>query len=193
MHITTRHDTEPGVRAGMSFKSKEGRRLVIIIIIALVLIAGLWAWKTIQINNIRNQAEQEQLELNKKAIAQIRKIDEVNLKLLAKPLVWAIRTEMLNNNVNQVALYINEIVRQNNFRKISVIDGNGIVMLSTDKKEEGKAFGLAGSIIDLSSNNTLVANLNDTMMVMTSPIMGFNNRLGTLNIIYSAKQPMLID
>lgn len=181
MEITKR-DNVSGERRETGLKSKEGRGLVTIIIIALVLIAGLWTWKTIQLNNLKDHTKKEQLRYKEKAISEMRLTDETNLKLLAKPLVWSIRTELLKNNVSQVALYINEIVRQNNFRKISIIDEAGIVMLSTDKKEEGKAF--PANTIDISSNNTVVSNLNDTMIVMSSPIMGFNSKLGTLNIMY---------
>lgn len=178
-------------KTNSGFKSKEGKRLVITIIIALVLIAGLWAWKTIQINHIRDQAQKEQLQLQEKVKSQMREIDENNLKVLAKPFVWAIRTEMLKNNVSQIALYINDIVKERSFQKINIVNEKGIVILSTNKKEEGGKSSMTEGGITLSAENTEVSKLNDSIMTMSSPIMGFNSRLGTLLINYSSKHPAL--
>ena len=193
MNTTTGNDNDPKSYSGIDFKNKEVRRIVIIIIVALLLITILWVWKSIEIKTIKKQAAEERLQLNEKAKHQMRDIDESNLKTLAKPFVWAVRTEMLKNNVSQIALYINDIVKEPGFQKINIVNETGIVILSTDKKEEGSKSSMSGEGVGLSVENTQVTRLNDTIMTMSSPIMGFNSRLGTLLINYSSKHPALIN
>ena len=193
MNTTTGNDNDPKSYSGIDFKSRGVKGIVITIIVGLLLITILWVWKSIQIKNIKEQAAEERLQLNEKAKNLMRDLDESNLKTLAKPFVWAVRTEMLKNNVSQIALYINDIVKEPGFQKINIVNERGIVILSTDKKEEGSKSSMAGEGVGLSVENTQVTRLNDTIMTMSSPIMGFNSRLGTLLINYSSKHLALID
>ena len=170
-------------------KPNPKRTIGIIVIVGLVLLAGIWIWKSIQINNIRKQAATEQQDIQEQATNQIRQTHEMHLKSLAKPFVWAVRTEMLQNNLSQVNLYVNDMVKEKNFQKIVIANDKGTVILSTNKKEEGKEFGSIGNAAYLSSNNTKIDNINDSTMVVSSPIMGFNNRLGTLMITYAVQRP----
>ncbi|MEO6546702.1 MAG: hypothetical protein ABIN94_01835 [Ferruginibacter sp.] len=159
--------------------------VIIIIITGLILLATLWIWKSIEIRNIKNDTTTEKKELQQYAIKQVRQSHETHLKLLAKPLVWAIRTEMLSNNISQVNIYSNDLVKEKNFQKITIANDKGIVILSTNKKEEGKEFASVGNLAYLKANDTMIDNINDTLVVMSSPIMGFNSRLGTVIITYA--------
>lgn len=171
-------------------KPNTKRTIGITVIAGLVLLAALWVWKSIEIKNIRKQAAIEKQDLQEQATDQIRQTHEMHLKSLAKPFVWAVRTEMLKNNISQVNLYANDMVKEKNFQKIVITNDRGTVILSTNKKEEGKEFGSIGNAAYLSSNNTTVDTINDSAMVVSSPIMGFNNRLGTLLITYAVQQPI---
>ncbi len=161
--------------------------MLIAVVAGLILLAGLWIWKSVEIKNLKTKAEMEKQEIKALAAKQLRQSHEMHLKILAKPFVWAVRTEMLKNNISQVNLYTNEMVKERNFQKIVIIDDKGMVLLSTNKKEEGKDFQRPANTFDLLANNTDVHNFNDSLLVMSSPIMGFNNRLGTLVISYSVK------
>lgn len=169
------------VRSG----SPKTKGILITIVVALILLSGIWIWKAIEINSLKKTAVKDRQTLTEQANTQIVQSHESHLKLLAKPFVWAIRTEMMQGNINQVNLYMNDMVKEKNFQSIAVINDKGIIVSSTDKKNEGKSFSTLGKTSDLSSNATNLANLNDSILVMTSPIMGFNNRLGTLYIKYS--------
>lgn len=190
--MTNKYDIEPvsPQHMGERYSGGSGKKILIIIVIGLLLLASLWIWKSIEIKNLKKHAVTEKQEVKKEAALQMLQSHETHLKVLAKPLVWAVRTEMLKNNIGQVNLYTNEMVREPNFQKIVIIDEQGMVLLSTDKKEEGTEFQRPGSNIDLSANTTTVANVNDSLLVMTSPIMGFNNRLGTLLVAYSVPSPL---
>lgn len=96
---------------------------------------------------------------------------------------------MMRVNINQVNLFANDMVKEKNFQRIAVANDKGIIISSTNKKDEGQPFSTVGTDAALSSNNTSVENVNDSILIMTSPIMGFNNRLGTLLIKYVIQKP----
>ncbi|WP_069658471.1 hypothetical protein [Arcticibacter eurypsychrophilus] len=169
------------VRSG----SAKTKGILITIVVALVLLSGVWIWKTIEISSLKKNAIKDRQTLTEQAKTQIVQSHEAHLKLLAKPFVWAIRSEMMQGNISQVNLYMNEMVKEKNFQSIIVVNDKGIIVSSTDKKNEGKSFSVIGKSSDLSNNGTNLVNLNDSILVMTSPIMGFNNRLGTLYLKYS--------
>ena len=170
----------------------SNRKFFIITVgVALVLILVVWIWKSIEINQIKKVSISEQRTLSEKATQQIVQTNEAYLKLLAKPIVWSMRTEMMQGNFNQINLYINDLVKEKNFQRIVVANEKGIILSSTDKKDEGQPFSTVAREAALSSDDTNVENIGDSTLVMTSPIMGFNNRLGTLYINYTIPKPDL--
>ncbi len=177
--------------AGNEAKTDTKRTMLIITAVALILIVGIWIWKETQISNVKKQAETERQALQQKAAAMIVQSHEEHLKLLAKPIVWAVRAEMMQGNLSQVNLYMSDMVKEKNFQRIVVANDKGIIVSSTNKKDEGKPFSTIAKDAYLSSNNTSVENAGDSILIMTSPIMGFNNRLGTLLINYAIRKPAL--
>lgn len=163
----------------------ERKTFIITILIALFLIIAVWIWKSIETNNVRKKAKTTQDNLKLEAKNIIVQTNEQHLKLLAKPFVWAVRSEMMQGNMSQANLYMNEMVKEKNFQRIALVNDKGIIVSSTNKKDEGKPFSTIGNNADLGKNNTNVKTLQDTAINMTSPVMGFNNRLGTLFISYT--------
>lgn len=104
------------------------------------------------------------------------------------PHVWAGRSGLLKGNVNQVKLYSNEMVKEKNFQNIIVANDKGIIISSTNKKNKGKEFTSVGKPYYLSSDTTVVDNINDNTLIIASPIVGFNKKLGTLMITYKAAE-----
>lgn len=176
--------------ADNAVKGNGRKKTLIIILVAVVLIATIWIWKNIQLNNEREEAKHEKQLLQDRAAAMMTDSHKEHLKLLAKPYVWAIRNELLSGNTNQVHVYANEMVKEKNFQSIVVANDKGIIISSTNKKNEGKEFTTIGKPNYLSSGTTVVENINDSIVVMSSPIMGFNNRLGTLMITYKVEKPV---
>ena len=166
-------------------------KILIIIAIALVLLIALWIWKSVEVANIRRTAENDYQVLKEQAIKSIVTSEEQQLKLLAKPYVWAVRTELMKGNISQVNLYADDMIKEKNFLLIAVANDSGIVVSSTNKKDEGKPFTSIGDASALNNNNTIVKNTGDSVLIVTSPIMGFNSRLGTLFIKYAIQLPAL--
>jgi len=170
-------------------QASVNKKIFITIGIALVLLIAIWIWRSIEIDNIRSKAERESQALKKQAIKGIIASKEEQLKLLAKPYVWAVRTEIMKGNIGQLNLYALDMIKEKNFHRIAIADDSGIIVSSTDKKDEGKPFASIGEAAALINNNTIVQNTGDSILIVTSPIMGFNKRLGTLFIKYAVILP----
>lgn len=181
--------TNPQRGMDKAAKVSTGKTMLITIAVAIVLLAVLWIWKSVEISNVEKKAENDRQALKEAAIKQIILAHEMHLKLLAKPYVWAIRSEMMQGNIDQVNLFANDLVKEQNFQRIAVANDKGLIVSSTNKKDEGQPFSTIGKAEGLNNNNTTVENISDSMLIMTSPVMGFNSRLGTLLIKYSIPRP----
>ena len=165
------------------------KKLLITIGVALVLIIAIWIWKSVEVANVRRTSENNYRVLKEQAIKSIVASKEEQLKLLAKPYVWAVRTELMNGNVSQVNLYADDMIKEKDFLLIAIANDSGNIVSFTNKKDEGKPFTSIGEATSLNNNNTMVKNTGDSVLIVTSPIMGFNNRLGTLFIKYAIQLP----
>ncbi len=168
----------------------EKKKMLIIIGVAVLLLAVIWIWKEMQINNQRQAANREKNLLQENATGLIADSHKQHLRLLAKPYAWAVRSAMLNGNIDQVNLYANEMVKEKNFQTIVVANDKGVIISSTNKKHEGKEFSSVSKPAYLSSDTTIVENVNDSLLAMASPVMGLNSRLGTMLITYKVNRPV---
>lgn len=174
---------------GTSFNDPGNKSLLITAVVAIAIIAGILIWKAIQIKNIRNEEQAKREQLRSEAVQAVMQSHNEHLRLLARPYVWAIRQEMMRGNTNQLHVYANEMIRERNFRNIVIANEKGVIISSTNKRFEGQGFAAVGNSSYLSSDSTIVENINDSVIVMSSPVMGFNNRLGTLMITYAVPAP----
>jgi len=170
---------------------QTNEKILITIGVALALLITVWIWKTIEISNIRSKADSNRQALKKQAIKSIVTSKEEQLKLLTIPFVWAVRTEMMKGNIYQINLYALDMIKEKNFQQIAIANDSGIIVSSTDKKDEGKPFSSIGEVAALTINDTMVENAGDSTLIVTSPIMGFNKRLGTLFFKYAVQLPDL--
>lgn len=119
-------------------KMAGNKMMLIVGLVATVLIIGIWIWKSTQLSAVKKQSATAMQQLKDQMTNQIQYSEKLYLKSIAKPFIWAIRSEMLKNNISQVNLYANEMVKEKNFQKVLVANDKGMVILSTNKKEEGK-------------------------------------------------------
>ena len=80
----------------------------ITVIIAVIAIVLVFYWKNYQ-------AQKQKEAIVNMASTQIMQNNIDMLKLLSKPLVWSIRSEMLRGNLEQVNIYTNDMVKEKNF------------------------------------------------------------------------------
>jgi hypothetical protein len=145
------------------------------VLIGLIAIVTVFYGKEIQ-GNIEKKA------LINAANTQIRQNDEALAKLIVKPLVWSIRSEMLRSNMEQVNLLISDLVKNSQIQYIHLLDLNGTVKLSTNKKMEGQPIADDAVKTVLGTDSTSSVALENNQITIISPIMDYDKRLGTLVI-----------
>ena len=156
----------------MPRSSNPGKKILITIGVALILIIAVWVWKSMEVSSTKKAAEIERQTIKEKATRHIVQSHEEHLKLLAKAYVWAVRSEMMQGNINQVNLFANDMVKEKNFQRIVIANDKGIIVSSTNKKDEGQPFSIVGNDSDLSNNDTVVQNESDICFNFDKPYHG---------------------
>ena len=151
------------------------------IIFALVVLVAVYFWKDIEGKN-------KKAEVEKMATEQLLQSNKEMLKLLAKPLVWNIRTEMIRGNMEQVDIYMKEMVQEKNFQFIHLVGPDGKILISTNKKLEGQqADGMFDSLL-LKTDSVFIINKGNEVLISAAPVMGFEKKLATIIINYTPVQ-----
>ncbi len=176
-------DEEVKSKPGMLKLGKTGW----IITISLLIIGGLLLWKNISEKRlVKNYAEKEQ-SIIEKANLQLKANRSQTMDLVHMTLVWAIRSEMLRGNMEAVDQYIIQFVKEKDIEQVLLADPSGKILLSSDKKLEGKTFSNFYPSIILDANKSMVVDRDSTSIYVFGPVMGLSKKLGTLLFISSAK------
>jgi hypothetical protein len=149
-----------------------------VLLLGIMAAVIVFVWK-----NIENDRQKSMII--KIATQQIETNQHDLLKIMAKPLVWNIRSEMLRGNLEQVNILISDLVKEKNFRYIHIIAPDGNVILSTNKSMEGKPIGneIDPNLLVIESPAMVI--FADKMLVVAAPIMGVDRRLATLVVGYT--------
>ena len=147
------------------------------LLVAILAVVVVYFWKDIQGNRQRKAViEQATLQLQNK--------NKEMLVLLCKPLVWNIRAEMLRENLEQVVLFTNDMVKEKNLESIHLINPSGNFLVSTNKKLEGQsASGMFDAAL-LTTDSTMVFSTASGELIAASPVMGYDKKLCTLVLQY---------
>ena len=129
----------------------------------------------------------------KAASTELQENNQMMLRLLCKPLVWSIRSEMLRGNMEQVNLLISDLVKEKNFLYIHLVDSQGKVFLSTNKKMEGQPVANAQIEQALTADSTVVLNEEGNVITVISSVMGYDKQLATLVLSYQPEVFGLLD
>ncbi len=152
--------------------------VLITAIIGLIAVAAMYFWKDIQ-------GKKQKAAVEKMASQQLMENNHEMLRLLAKPLVWSIRSEMLRGNLEQVNIFTKDLVKEKNFQFIHLVDPGGKIILSTDKKLEGQmATGMFDPAL-VQTDSVKIVNTNNEMLTLAVPVMGYDKRLALLIIKYT--------
>lgn len=112
------------------------------------------------------------------------------LKLMAKPLVWSIRADMLRGNPEQIDKLMLDLVKEKNVQFIHLIGLDGNVLLSTNKGFEGKMIGNnVDAALLLVRSEMVVVQINQVFFV-SAPIFGIDKHIATLIIAYKPPVPV---
>jgi hypothetical protein len=175
-------------------KGLNAQAIVSIIIIVLMIIIPLFVylWKQSEIKNLKEKYDKDIAGITAKANSTIDENNKKNIEQLTRVFSWAVRSEMLRNNMEQVDNYMTDLVKTADLNNISAVKTDGIVVLSTDKKFEGNIYPgpIANELAQI--NQTVSRTGENGDIISICPIMGIDNRIGTLIITYTPKKNIFV-
>ncbi|RCH55205.1 hypothetical protein DJ568_08440 [Mucilaginibacter hurinus] len=171
------------IEAGLSSYSVKNR-LWIVALLSVIIVVAVWVTKSNEVIHVKEEAEKSSIRFKGQAKKEVVHSHEEHIKLLTKPLVWALAAQIEQRNLKQVERYLDEMVKEENFMLLAVIDEKGKIIVATNKSYQGKDFGRIADKNLLNSNEVKLVNKNDKVLLATRPIKGRHTRLGTLVIQY---------
>lgn len=143
------------------------------IIAALAILLSIVLYYNFILYQTKNQFKEEKETLITQYTQEIDSLKLAKTTEIVKVFSWAVRSELLRENFEQVDLLFNTFVKESNMVKISLINiETQKVQLSTDKKLENELF----TELDLLKLNELTVDNNR----IVAPISRLNKQLGLL-------------
>lgn len=151
----------------------------IVVLLLVLVIIGLFFYSMIRVNILERTHEEKTEKLITEHMAEIDSLVVSHMKLTVRTLTWAVRSELIRQNKEQVNHFFNDFIREPVVTKIKLIDPeNYEIVLSTDKKDEGK-------VIDdkeLYKVDELFTKIDSAEVKFINPVMGLDRILGILVI-----------
>lgn len=154
----------------------------------LVIILFIFAWKQISVSNVESEME-KQLAHERVLITQEAReyADNQYIKeeeRFGQILSWAVRGELIRNNLDQVDQYLSELVKMKDTDRVVLISEDGKLLVSTDKRlEDANVSKLYPKEIITADKVTVVSNVDDKKLLVV-PVMGLNHRIATVVVSY---------
>lgn len=168
----------------MQLPAKHAAILVGIIVVLLV-------WKSIAVSKVESDMAKK-LESERVLITQQAReyADQQYVKeeeRFGQVLSWAVRGELIRNNIDQIDQYLSEIVKMKDTERVVLIGEDGQLLVSTDKRlEETKGVEIYPKEILNLQKITLRSDV-EGKKILVAPVMGLNKKIAT--VVVSYKQP----
>lgn len=174
----------------------RGTRLPLwVSLVLLALLAIGFGWHSFALNRAETRLEDErqsmtaQFQSDRSAlVAQVRQRAEAQAadtqRRFGQALAWAVRGEMIRNNLDQVDQFFNEIIKLEGVGRVILAGADGKVLVSSDRKflsGDAAALHPAGA---LENDGIVILDDAEGGKLMAIPIMGLNARLGTVLLSY---------
>jgi hypothetical protein len=159
-----------------------------LVAVLILLPLAVYAWRALTVRSMTDRMAAEKTELveAKKEALKVQARDM--LRLAARPLGWAVRTEMLRNNLGQIDDYIRQFVREPGVRSLILVGGEDRILLASDRKLETQNAAPLVSKAIREATDVVVEESGDVIRVGV-PVMGFDGRLGVLVVDYAPPAP----
>ena len=154
----------------------------------LMIILFIFAWKQISVSNVESEME-KQLANERVLITQEAReyADKQYIKeeeRFGQILSWAVRGELIRNNLDQVDQYLSELVKMKDTDRVVLISEDGKLLVSTDKRlEDANVSKLYPKEVIAVDKVTVVSNVDDKKLLVV-PVMGLNHRIATVVVSY---------
>jgi hypothetical protein len=154
------------------FQRNVGATIVMIIMLIAIIFLG------INLLIKQNQHKKEIADINMQHAALVDSLKKDNFTWITKVFTWTVRSEMLRENLEQVKLYSQELIKYQDVANIKVVDPSGRVIFSSDMKDQNV-------ITEWSNIQKLAVVQNDGKIIVVSPVLGNDIILGAVVIEYN--------
>ena len=153
--------------------------------IMLISIGTLWMTKRYSMKKQSKKFDTEKSIILEKAQKNLTDNSVEHLRLMMKTFVWAVRGEMTRGNQEQVDQYFKQLVKVEKIEEIILVDKEGKIILSTNKKNEGNKLGEPYPDDILTVEETAIVE-NEGKHIAAAPVMSIDSRIGTLILTYKS-------
>lgn len=114
------------------------------------------------------------------------------LTFATKSLVWAVRSEMISENYEQVNRYISDLEKDMRVKQVLICDTAASIKHASKKQLVGQSFSSVYDQDYLQLKTITVEMGEGGNMHLIAPIMGLNARIGTLFLVYKNEMPQVL-
>ncbi|MHB0982046.1 MAG: hypothetical protein ACYC02_01545 [Thiobacillus sp.] len=164
---------------------------IIVAVIGIAIIGWLYVSKGIAVRQAQDAVTEAQesvaaqrAEWDKQAEARQAAMVKQSLSQFGVPLAWAIRREMMGDNLDQVDQYVTDLVKLEGFEGVTVAQADGSIVVASDRRHLGAAFGSLYAERYLTAEQITAEETAPGQWLLVVPVMGLNARLGTVAIDY---------
>ncbi len=162
------------------------------VVVLVGIIVVIFAWKFIAVSKVEadmvKKLEQERVLITQQAREYADKQYIKEEERFGQILSWAVRGELIRNNIDQIDQYLNEIVKMKDTERVVLIDDDGKLLVSTDKRlEESNGAELFPREI-LSLQKITVKSDIDGKKILVVPVMGLNKKIATVIVSYKQQK-----
>ena len=157
-----------------------------VVLVGIIVI--IFAWKLITVSKVESdmakKLENERVIITQQAREYADKQYLKEEERFGQVLSWAVRGELIRNNLDQIDQYLSEIVKMKDTERVVLIGDDGQLLVSTDKRlEEAKGTELFPKEI-LNLQKITVKSDVDGRKIMVVPVMGLNKKIATVVVSY---------
>jgi hypothetical protein len=154
------------------FWKKHFLNLLLLLGIAVAIVWGL-----IGKNRIEKEYKEKIEQLNARHSQAMDSIVEEKAKMITSTLALAVRSELIDENKDQVNQYFLQMIKNKQISKIMLINHtNGDIIMSTNKKDESMKFKNQ----TLLNAKNVVSEIQSSAIMTATPIMGLNSQMAVL-------------
>ena len=170
--------------------AKQHLGWLIVISLLLIGIIAVFIWKNIESNRYEDRIEAMELYYNDQIDSIVINENKAFLQKIMKPLVWAVRSEMIRENLEQVKDYMRQFVQAEEMQVelVMVVNDQGQIIASTNQKLEGQQYSGEFSSALLGVDDITVKNYEGNKLIAAAPIVSFSAKIGTLVVIYQPNE-----
>jgi hypothetical protein len=163
-------------------------------LVIMLLCGGIFLERWLGERSLRKEQERSETELmvlEAKATKISFDIQRRDIGLFALPLAWSVRKELMHGNYDQIDEYFSELIKIKAFGVIMLVEPDGLIKVSTDRKLQGTAFSVLYPGMEIGVQKPVSYGLRDGSSLFVLPVMGLSGRLGTIAFMYNY-QPLTL-